>query len=188
MRTFIAIEIPEEIKTALAALQSALRKANAAVSWTNPENIHLTLKFLGEIEERRLAGIARASMDAAAGVPPLTLRLDRTGVYPNARQPRVIWAGLAGEIELLQRMQRGLEEQLAAIGVKGDEKLFRPHLTVGRVKSNRNAREMVVQADLYELPAFSFEVREILVMKSELLPAGAKYTALAKAALGTHAS
>ena len=87
MRTFIAIEIPEEIKTALAALQSALRKANVAVSWTNPENIHLTLKFLGEIEERRLAEIARASMDAAAGVHPLTLRLDGTGVYPNARQP-----------------------------------------------------------------------------------------------------
>lgn len=181
MRAFIAIEIPEEIKTALTRLQNDLRRAKAEVSWTKPENIHLTLKFLGEIEESQASEIAQAC--AAAEFQSFTLSLNGAGVFPNARQPRVLWAGLAGEIETLTAMQRRLEDRLAAIGVEGDEKAFRPHLTIGRVKSNRNAREIVARAEAYSLPALSFDVREIVLMKSELHPAGARYTALAKAYL-----
>lgn len=183
MRTFIAIEIPAEIRAALAALQIDLRRAKADVGWTKPDNIHLTLQFLGEIEEQRISEIADVLAGCAGQFQAFTLRLNGVGVFPNARQPRVLWAGLSGEVETLLAMQRDLAARLSAIGIKGDGKAFHPHLTIGRVKSNRNARELVAQADLSSLPALPFAVHEIALVKSELLPAGARYTALARASL-----
>ncbi len=179
MRTFIAIEIPAEIKTALSGLQTELRRAGAEVSWTKPENIHLTLKFLGEIEQRLVNEIERACVETVAEFQPFKLDLTGAGVFPKARQPRVLWAGLSGEMETLLAMQKQLEALLAAFRFKSNEKAFRPHLTIGRVKSNRHARELAARAEAYSLPALSFDVREIVLMKSELLPAGARYTALA---------
>lgn len=184
MRLFIAIEIPNEIKTRLAALQDDLRRAEADVGWTRPENLHLTLKFLGEIAERRSDEIAAICAATAAQFPPFTLSLSAPGAFPNWRQPRVLWAGLAGEVEIARRMGARLEEQLAAAGLAREEKTFQLHLTVGRVKSNRNARQLLALADAYRLPALSFIVREIVLMKSELHPAGARYTPLARAPLG----
>src|SRR5262245_65628784 len=142
MRTFIAIEIPSEIKSALAALQDELRRAGADVSWTKPENIHLTLKFLGEVDERRIGEVEKVCVASAAEFQPFTLRLNETGVFPNARQPRILWAGLAGEIEKTVEMRKRLDDGLALIGFEREEKDFRPHLTIGRVKSKRQIREM----------------------------------------------
>src|SRR5262245_15518533 len=99
MRTFIAIEIPAEIRSALAALQTDLRRAGADVSWTKPENVHLTLKFLGEVDESRIGEIEKVCVSSAAEFKLFTLSLKDTGVFPNLRQPRVLWAGLAGDIE-----------------------------------------------------------------------------------------
>ncbi len=183
MRTFIAIEIPSEIKSALAALQTELRRAGADVSWTKPESIHLTLKFLGEVDEGWINEIEKACVDTASEFQPFTLKLNGTGVFPNSRQPRVLWAGLSGEVEKTVEMQKRLDEKLAPFGFARDEKEFRPHLTIGRVKSNRKTRELIALADSYRLPPLSFNVNEFVLMKSELHPAGARYTCLAKAHL-----
>ena len=183
MRTFIAIEIPSEIKSALAALQDELRRAGADVSWTKPENIHLTLKFLGEVDEMRIGEVEKVCVRAAAEFQPLTLSLKETGVFPNARQPRVLWAGLSGEIEKAVEMRGLLDEGLALIGFDREEKDFRPHLTIGRVKSNRKTRELLALAGAHQVPELSFVVTEIVLMKSELHPAGARYTPMAKAFL-----
>jgi 2'-5' RNA ligase len=183
MRTFIAIEIPSEIKSALAALQTELRRAGADVSWTKAENIHLTLNFLGEVDDRRVVEVEKVCVTSAAEFQPFTLSLADTGVFPNVRQPRVLWAGLAGEIEKAVEMQRLLEEGLALIGFDREEKAYRPHLTIGRVKSNRKTRELLAIADAHQLPALSFDVTEIVMMKSELHRAGARYTAIARASL-----
>jgi 2'-5' RNA ligase len=183
MRTFIAIEIPAEIKTALSGLQTELRRAGADVSWTKPENIHLTLKFLGEIEEKLVGEIERVCVEISAQFQPFALDLNRTGVFPNARQPRVLWAGLSGEIEKAVEIQRRLDERLMTIGFDREEKSFRPHLTIGRVKSNRKTRELLAMADSYQLPRLAFGVKEMVVMKSELHPAGARYTVLARAVM-----
>lgn len=185
MRTFIAIEIPPEVKTALAALQDELRHAGAEVSWTKPDNIHLTLKFLGEVEAQRIVTIEQACAATAAECAPFELRLAGTGVFPDARRPRVLWAGLDGDVENARRMQMRLDERLSAAGFAREEKAFQLHLTIGRVKSNRNARQLVALADAHALPALSFTVREIVLMKSELHPAGARYTPLARAPLVT---
>jgi 2'-5' RNA ligase len=183
MRTFIAIELPSEIKSALASLQTELRRAGADVSWTRPENIHLTLKFLGEVDERRIGEVENVCVASAAEFRPFTLSLNETGVFPNARQPRILWAGLAGEIEKTVEMRKRLDDGLALIGFEREEKDFRPHLTIGRVKSNRKIRELLALAGARQVPALSFMVTEIVLMKSELHPAGARYTPVAKVSL-----
>jgi RNA 2',3'-cyclic 3'-phosphodiesterase len=183
MRTFIAIEIPSEVKSALAALQTELRRAGADVSWTKPENIHLTLNFLGEVDERRIGEVENICVASAAEFQPFTLGLNDTGVFPNARQPRVLWVGLAGEIGKTSEMRKRLDDGLALIGFEREEKDFRPHLTIGRVKSNRKIRELLALAGARQVPASPFVVTELVLMKSELYPAGARYTPMARAPL-----
>lgn len=183
MRTFIAIEIPSEIKSALTALQTDLRRAGADVSWTKPENFHLTLNFLGEVDESRIGEVEKVCISSAAEFQPFTLSLNETGVFPNDRQPRVLWVGLSGEIEKAIEIRKSLDERLAVIGFEPEEKDFRPHLTIGRVKSNRKTRELLALAYTQQAPALSFMVTEIVLMKSELHPAGAEYTPIANAGL-----
>lgn len=183
MRTFVAIEIPSEIRFALAALQTELRQVGADVSWTRSENIHLTLRFLGEVDKRLITEIEKVCVETTIGFQPFTLNLNGVGVFPHSRQPRTLWAGLAGEIEKTVEMRKRLDEKLALIGFEREEKEFRPHLTIGRLKSNRKSRELIAAAALYDLPSLSFEASEIVVMKSELHPAGARYTRIGVAAL-----
>jgi RNA 2',3'-cyclic 3'-phosphodiesterase len=183
MRTFIAIEIPSEIKSALAALQTELRRASADVSWTKPENLHLTLNFLGEVDEKRIAEVEQACVSSAAEFRPFTLSLNGAGVFPNARRPRTLWAGLSGEVENVVALRNRIEEKLALLGFKREEKRFHPHMTIGRLKSNKKARELLALVEAHRLPALSFVVTEIVLMKSELHPAGSEYTRVAKAYL-----
>lgn len=184
MRTFIAIEIPEAVKTVLSVMQNELRRAQADINWTKPENIHLTLRFLGEVDEKRLEDVKRSCAEAAAEFAPFTLKLNGAGVFPNFRQPKVLWAGLAGELEIAGKLQRRLEAGLTSLGFAPEDKPFKPHLTIGRVKSPKNARQVAALTEIQTLPDLPFEVQEIVLMKSELHSAGARYTSLAKFSLG----
>ena len=183
MRTFIAIEIPETVKVELAKLQAKLRRTGAEVGWANPDTIHLTLRFLGETEERQLDQVKQLCANTAAEFHPFTLRFKDTGYFPNYRQPRVLWVGLAGEMEVATQLQKRLEEQVIEMGFDHEDKPFKPHLTIGRVKSSKNVKPLVAKADMYVLPELSFEVGELVLFKSELHPAGARYTALARSEL-----
>lgn len=180
MRTFIAIEVPETIKRALAEMQRALKDIGADAGWTNPDGIHLTLKFLGEIDPGLLPEVAGCCRAAVSGATPFTMTLDGTGVFPNFRNPRVLWAGLKEESGMLQALQLRLEDELSAIGFKPEDKPFNPHLTICRIRSLKKSRELLARAEMYDLPEISFEVRDIRVFKSELSPAGARYTELVK--------
>jgi 2'-5' RNA ligase len=183
MRSFIAIEVPLEVKSALAAMQRDLRATNADVSWTNCENIHLTLKFLGEIDKQQFCEIEKVCSEVAASCSSFALNINSAGVFPNVRHPRVLWVGLDGQTEILEQLQETLDRRLVSIGFDPEEKDFCPHLTLGRVKSSKNVRELVASAEVYTLPTLSFAVQEIVLMKSDLHPAGAQYTELAKATL-----
>jgi 2'-5' RNA ligase len=183
MRTFIAIEVPAEVRAIVAAIQKDLSQVNADVAWTDSENIHLTLKFLGEIDKKLFTEVEHACQELASGFNVFTLNLKGIGAFPSARHPRVLWVGLAGATKLLEEMQERLEERLSAIGFEDEEKDFSPHLTIGRVKSNKNTHELIARADLYPIPALSFEVREIVLMKSDLYPEGARYCDLARVKL-----
>lgn len=184
MRTFVAIEIPSEVRAAISALQSELRGADSDVSWTRPEIVHLTLKFLGEIEESRIPEIQRACESIGQKSSPFRLVLNGPGAFPDSRRPRVLWVGLSGETAQLIQLQVSLEEGLSKVGFARDEKPFLPHLTIGRVRSNRNTRALMSLARKYDLPALSFVASEIELMRSQLHPTGARHTCLAKAAFG----
>jgi RNA 2',3'-cyclic 3'-phosphodiesterase len=184
MRTFIAIELPAEIKSALAAAQDELRQARAQVSWTKPDNLHLTLKFLGEIEAAQINSIAQACAETARQYGALSLHLDQLGCFPNSRQPRVVWAGLAGDLSALAELQKHLEDQIAALGLAHDIKPFRPHLTLGRVKTPPKGKQLAEAVAAYRLPALAFTGAEIVLMQSQLQPTGSIYTPLHHARLG----
>lgn len=183
MRVFIAIKLPDPIKTALAALQAELRQVSAKVSWTRLENLHLTLKFLGEVEAQRIPEVASACAAAALDAPPFAIGLQGTGGFPNLKHPRVLWIGLTGGIVALRTLHRTLDANLQTLGFEKEAHAFNPHLTLGRVKSLENISVATAKLLAYQLPELSFPVRELVVMQSQLHAAGAIYTPLARCGL-----
>jgi 2'-5' RNA ligase len=183
MRLFVAIEVPPAIKEALAAASRELARLPAEGSWPKSANLHLTLKFLGETEEARRSEVHRAMREAAATCPPFRLTLCGLGAFPNTRRPRVVWAGLGGEVEIVQRLQADLEARLEAAGFPREERAFKPHLTLARLRSVADPAHFAAGVAAYTLPELPFEVGRIVLFRSELHPAGSRYTELAAAAL-----
>src|SRR5438309_7448402 len=116
IRTFIAIEIPESIKSRIERLQEPLRQIGAKVSWTKPSNIHLTLKFLGGVEVSRIERVSRAVERAARGIAPFEVEIGGTGCFPSPRSPRVLWVGLPEVPEALRQLYSNLESELEPAG------------------------------------------------------------------------
>ena len=177
MRTFIAIEIPEEIKQRLSEAQSLLKNSGAEAIWTRPEGIHLTLKFLGEVSNTIVAGITAALAPAMEESRGFRLTFSGAGVFPHTRNPRVAWIGVGGELDKLRELQNLVEEQTVRLGCKREDRIFQPHLTLGRIKAIP-LREPWSKA-LEEINGLTFpffDVTAISIMKSELKPAGAVYT------------
>jgi 2'-5' RNA ligase len=132
------------------------------------------------VEKKLISDIEKICIETVADFQPFTLAIDRAGVFPNARHPRVLWVGLSGDVATLERMQERIDERLTSIGFDSEEKDFRPHLTIGRIRSNKNSGELLARAEAYALPTLSYKVREIVIMKSDLHPSGASYTDLAR--------
>ena len=183
MRIFIAIELPAAIKAALAELQHELRQTQAQVSWAKPDNLHLTLKFLAEVEAARINALAHACEETARQHRALSLRVDQLGFFPNPRQARVVWVGLAGDLSSLEQLQQQLEEQLVTLGLAREAKPFRPHLTLGRLKTPPKGKQLAEAVAAYRLPSIAFTVSELVLMQSQLHPDGSVYTPLARARL-----
>jgi 2'-5' RNA ligase len=179
MRAFIAFDMPNEIKAALQAAQTALRAARADVAWTKPDNLHLTLKFFGDLDEARVADVAGATREIAALHAPFELQLDALGFFPHARQPRVVWAGLQGALPPLRVLQARLEQRLVEIGFEPEARGFRPHLTLGRIKTKPRTAELVTLAEQHQLEPLRFALRALVLVRSELHATGARYTTLA---------
>lgn len=183
MRVFIAIELPTEVKVALTALQNDLRDTPADIAWSRPDNFHLTINFIGEVEAEQLSIITNACSDAAASVQPFVLQLNGTGVFPNDRQPKVLWVGLTGEMDKLQSLHRTLKDNLHAAGFAQETRAYHPHLTLGRVGNSRNVGAVTAQLQMVELPVLPFSVSELVVMHSHVQSAVLTYTPLAKCPL-----
>lgn len=175
LRAFIAVHIPDDVKQALneASRLLAGRVPTGAVRWVRPEQMHLTLRFLGDTDTGKLPAI-RAAMDAvAASNAPFELRLGGIGCFPNMRRPRVIWVGLSGEEARLLSLVSSLEKQLAPFGWEPEGKPFRAHLTLGRVKDERGAGGIEWAADV---PSLAVPVEAIHLIESQLKPTGPIYT------------
>jgi 2'-5' RNA ligase len=190
LRLFVAIELPPDVRSALAETQLALQRSDPAaarlVKWVDVSSIHLTLKFLGDAPDTSLGALRSALARAAAGRPSLVLSLGQAGCFPNARQPRVLWVGVAGENERLASLQQAVEAQIAPLGFPTESRRFSPHLTLGRVRDDADAaaRQRLGSAlQSARVAPASFVASSISLMRSELRPSGAVYTRLAEAAL-----
>jgi 2'-5' RNA ligase len=178
MRTFIAIPIPEDCLNMLERLQQNLRACRADVRYTPIKSIHLTLKFLGEVNPELLPELAKSVEKAAPRQAGFELRLRGIGCFPNQKNPRVIWCGIEGETERLSELFNSVETACASLGFAPEHRDFHPHLTLGRVKGKRNLQPLLdcikIGSDLER----KFRVDCINIYKSTLRPRGAEYTVL----------
>lgn len=179
MRSFIAIELPETLKKALAEFQQELEKCCPDVRWAKPNNIHLTLKFLGNIEEDKADIIAAKIKGICKGHSGFKLGISGTGVFPNSRSPRVLWAGINLNDEI-KTLQAEIEEAMAFLGFEREKRRFSPHLTLGRFRSSRGKQAVLDKMDSYRENIFGImDVNSVLLMRSDLGPRGAKHTKIA---------
>jgi 2'-5' RNA ligase len=187
VRTFVALELSEPLKAGILALGAGLAARGVRASWAKRGAMHLTLKFLGDVEESDLAGVGSAVRRAAAGVPPFRFETTILGAFPSPRRPRVIWLGVEPVDELFE-LQAALEGELDGLGFPRERRPFRPHITIGRIRDH-GASEDVSDAlsDLAGLRE-AVDVREVRVMKSTLLPSGAVHEVLEAIPLGREAA
>jgi 2'-5' RNA ligase len=180
VRLFVAAPLPEDVRRSIAGIQSALEAAPLPVRWVLPEGIHLTFKFLGEVDPSRLGEIEAALRQAGRDIPPFRLRAAGVGAFPGRGEPRVIWVGVEGEVEIAARLQEALERALEAIGFPAEKRPFHPHLTLGRVKGEARGDWRPTLARASEEVIGEFEVREYALFESRLDPQGATYTVLGR--------
>lgn len=184
MRAFVAVDLPEALRGALAAAQRRLAAAGARVRWVAPDRLHLTLKFLGDLDEAAAAGLSAGLREAAARHEPFGLDVHGLGSFP-AREPRVVWAGCGGEVGRLVRLVRDVEACAQAVGVPPEPRPFTAHVTLGRVKGPGGTRALARAVDGDKTAVFGpFEVREIVLYRSDLSPEGPRYHRLEAFPLG----
>lgn len=183
LRAFVAAELPADLLKALAAVQAELSRRGLRVRWTRPGNLHLTLKFLGDLSVDRVPIAAAAVCATAAEHDAFELTAEGLGVFPGMRRPRVLWAGLSGAGAELAQLQQGLEERLLAAGFPREAREFHGHLTLGRFGEAPGGGAAGILPAYAEKRFGRFEVREVVLFQSDLQPRGAVYTALARAPL-----
>ncbi len=189
LRLFTALELPAPVRRQLADLITALSTAlpRGSVRWVRPEGVHLTLKFYGEVGGDKLASLQAVVQQAALGVAPLKLELSGLGTFPNPSRPRVIWAGLEGDIARLKALQRAVVSASERLGYSPEARGFTPHLTLGRAEpgwrpADRQSLEDAI-ARLGPGVRGAFTADTLVLMRSDLRPGGAVYTPQATATL-----
>jgi 2'-5' RNA ligase len=183
MRLFIAIDLPDDWRRILSEPEQSIGWLGRGVKWVEPRGMHLTLKFLGEVDEKLLPGIHTGTIAACSDAAPFTIRLRGTGVFPNAKRPRVYWAGIEGPSSLLQ-LQARVDSEMQRLGFPAEEREFRPHLTLARIKEPIGKQRMTDALLSYSLESEPAEVRELLLIRSHLSSEGARYEAIWRCALG----
>ena len=179
IRAFIAIELPPPVISLLEKTQQNFKSAGLRAKWVRPKNIHLTLKFLGNIDPGDIDRIGGAMSDAAKNFGSFSLAAGGVGVFPGIKRPRVIWVGLGGQTESLFAVQRQLEDNLAAIGFAKEKRPYKGHLTLGRFRQavDPHTISRVIQEHA-DLKSEDFTADRIILFQSDLKPAGPVYSEL----------
>lgn len=180
VRAFLAFDIPDGVRVKLAAMINDFSEKERGVKWVNPENMHVTMKFFGEIEEDLLLGdISSAIVSAVKGFGASQLLCKGIGVFPNWKYPRVFWAGFTGDIEKVIGLQKQIEDALSPFDIQKDKRGFRLHLTLGRAKGTLRKSPLTTLVEKLGPVVFGTVAVERLIMyKSELRKSGAIYTEL----------
>jgi 2'-5' RNA ligase len=180
MRGFVAVGVAEPVRLRIAEVQATLRRVDADVRWVAPENLHVSLKFLGEIGEDQVARLKELLELEAARWPRLDLSYAGLGTFPEGGAPRVVWAGCAGDVAKLAGLAQAAERLAEQVGVPREGRPFVAHLTIGRVKSPRNAKRLRAAVERERGAAFGREtVAEFALFESTLTPGGPVYEARA---------
>lgn len=182
LRTFIALEIPDGVRAAAAKLMQRLKASGAKVTWTAPENLHVTLKFLGEVDVTSIAHVCSAVQRAAAPLSPFRVSLQGAGAFPEISRPRVLWLGVDEGKDPLIELHARIEEQLAELSYPFDGRRYTPHVTLGRVRGPNEvlAEQLALES---QLAVGDMYVEEVLIYSSELTQDGPLYTPLGRAPL-----
>ena len=180
LRTFIAIQLPPEVRARVAQHVACLRQElpDVRASWIREDNLHLTLKFLGDVPVADISRVSDAVASATKSAPSFELTFSDCGTFPPHGRPSVLWIG--AQASGLQALHAAIEEELAQAGFPRESRPFRPHLTIARLRQSQGARQL---ADLHKIMGFApidFDVSEVVVFKSELLTQGSKHTAISR--------
>lgn len=185
MRAFFAIWPSGEVRAALAEVIRRISKPRDGVAWIPEDNLHVTVKFLGEVDVARAEELCDVLAITLSEIRPFTATLGRGGVFPDLRRPRVLFAGLSEGAERVTEAAARVEKCAEERGFPREDRPFHPHVTVGRVKNDRAARDAVTQLALAKIPEISFPVRSVTLVESELSSAGSRYTIVREAPLGS---
>ena len=185
VRCFLAIDAPGDVRRLLVRVQEALRRADADVKWVEEENLHLSLKFLGDVSEDQVAKLKELLGAEAARWPAMKLTYAGVGTFPERGLPRVVWAGATGDLEKLAGLAAAVERSAEQVGVPREGRVFVAHLTLGRVKSGRNAKRLQESIDNQrQVPLGSGTVGEFVLYQSTLTSQGPVYEVIETFKLG----
>ena len=181
-RVFCAVELPAEVRARLEDHMRRLRKEvpDAAASWGRVENIHLTLKFFGNIEVKRIQEISEAAERAVKEFSTFRIDVGGVGVFPRSSRPQVLWIGVADPSGHLSALQERFENECAAEGFPKEDHAYKPHLTIARLRKPEGARDLAEAHLKMQFEQIEIDLKEIVIFRSELSPNGSKYTALSK--------
>jgi 2'-5' RNA ligase len=182
VRTFVALELSRPLKEGILDLAQRMEARGVRASWARASTLHLTLKFLGDVEEENLPDVFEAVARAAARVAPFSFESRSLGAFPSPRRAGVLWVGVEAPQELWD-LARGVEDELAGLGFPREKRRFRPHITLGRVRNPRDDAPVEELLRTLEAPAETVEAREVFTMRSELRPGGAVHEVIAMARL-----
>lgn len=176
MRTFIAVGISSEVRERIAQIQVEFKRGDPDVKWVEPKNLHITLKFLGEVSEDKLSGVIEKTRLAVSGISNFKAHLSGLGSFPNPRSPRVVWVGVIEGKEEMKNLSERIEENLSYLGFAKEKREFSAHLTIGRVRSPRGKGKLVKKIEeLEKCDLGEFSVDKVLVMESQLSSKGPTY-------------
>lgn len=180
IRSFLAFEIPLELRDTVSFIYDGLKASNLDVRWVKEENIHVTVVFMGNVKEEDIDPVSKVLERTCSKYGPFVIRVKGVGVFSSLRNPRVLWIGIEGDIERMRHFRNRLQKELRHFGIKEETKKFSPHLTVGRFKKGFNQsnrlRELIERYRDVRSPKAT--VKELVLFKSELRPEGAIYTKL----------
>ena len=179
IRAFIAIELPARIAQGLEKIQDGLKDETNKVAWVKPENIHLTIKFLGDIETNKIDSITKVLEDAAGNLSNFKISIKGIGAFPTIENPRVLWVGIEEDDTNISQLYNNLEHGLTALGFEKEQRTFKPHLTLGRVKFLKDKKLLKQRFEkMADINLGQFTAASLYLFESKLTPEGAVHTKL----------
>jgi 2'-5' RNA ligase len=183
LRTFIAVELDKQIIEELTRALNLLKETQGDVKWVTPPNAHITLKFLGSVDEQKIDKINKVIQESVSAYRPFSLTMQSLGAFPTLSSPKVIWIGALSEENNLEKLTQTLETKLVSLHFPKEKRDFKSHITIGRVRSNKNKAGLINLLQTLEIAKKEMLVKTVTLFKSTLSPKGSIYERLSVASL-----